>query len=204
MTKSNQITHISIVICLMLLILLVCWSCKERTEKIILKNEAPEKFGLLKYSDSVATSMDSTITKFNYNSIVIDVEKHPSYNGDIVTVTTPSTTFEIGVEYGCFFKGLVNDLVIIDTGTGQSRGLEIYSATGELVLDTEYINELQIEGQLLIFWSSIDPETVEILPDCFTNNENTQFSIGLISKNLFIFRTRSLQYSNDIDCQFYE
>lgn len=51
-----------------------------------------------------------------------------------------------------FFKGLINDLVIIDFGTGSSREFMLYDiATGKLVFKGGYYDSISIKGDEIIY-----------------------------------------------------
>jgi len=191
-----------------LIVMIVCVniivSCKKESTVKQLNFVSPETFGLLKNADSVSLVQDSTSMTYSYRNFSIKVVPHPSFNGDLVTVSNDSKSFDIGTKYSCFFKGVYSDHIIIDTGTGQSRGLELYDTHGELVFNTEYLNDLELDGDNLIYWSSVETEAVLEKPDCFNENQNSDFSIGLIQKQSYSLKSHKVKKTNIIDCQFYE
>ena len=199
----------------LLLIGLICLSsCKEKVKSnepikdptLKLTTEAPERIGLLKGTDAPIHSQIDCENSYTYNAIQICSKPHPEYNGYVLSVTdfNADISFEIGTESSCFFLGMSHELILVDTGTGQARGLEIFDIKGKLLFEGSYMNEPTIEDDSLFYWSQIDQNELEKLPACADSMKESEFTIGFIAQNKLNLKTLSNSRTGKVDCQFFE
>ena len=189
-------------------------ACKKKDEKkgpfndptLNLKTTNPESLGLLKGTDEPVFSQIDCENSYTYGMVQICSKPHPEYNGSVIGVTNfdEDINFEIGTTDSCFFLGMVHNLILIDTGTGQFRGLEIYDTMGKRQFQSSYINELLLENEHLFYWDEIDQTQLEETPACSEQFENSEFRLGYIAQTQLNLKTLVSESTGKIDCQPFE
>ena len=102
-----------------------------------------------------------------------------------------------------FFEGIINDLIIIDFGTGNSRSFLLYDAnTGKLVFEDGYYNEIKIEGDKLIY-EDIVTLTEEQKPECPQKIIDLG-SYGYVEKYIYNTKTKVFNATGFYRCSYME
>lgn len=166
----------------------------------------PETVGLIKGTDSPMYDPYSCEANYIFGNIEICSDNHSENNGNVLTVVNYSTDskFKIGEQEGCFFKGMINDKIIVDTGTSNVRGLVIYDLSGKLLFETTYMNDLNIDGDFLIYWTPFDIDYVQTKPDCADSWEHGETTLGFIAEYKLDLKNMMTNSTGEIDCQYME
>ena len=102
-----------------------------------------------------------------------------------------------------FFEGIINDLIIIDFGTGNSRSFLLYDAnTGKLVFEDGYYNFIKIEGDEIIY-EDIVTLTEDQKPECPQEIIDLKY-YGYVEKYSYNTKTGKLNATGIYRCEYME
>ena len=166
----------------------------------------PENVGLLKGTDSPMYDPYTCDDNYIFGYIEICSIRHSDQNGNVLTILNSgnNSSFKIGEKESCFFKGLIDDKILVDTGTSNVRGLAIYDLSGKLLFETTYMNDISINGNQLVYWTPFDIDYVPEKPDCADSWEHGEDTLGFIAEYKLELNTMISNSTGEIDCQFME
>jgi hypothetical protein len=109
---------------------------------------------LLRGTDSCKITNVDTQIKLDYKKYLVQIKDDYTHDRKLTIIIDKSSndTLFVFASIHEFFKGIFENHMILDEGTGQIRDLRIYDLDKrELILYTDYIDDLKINGDKIIY-----------------------------------------------------
>jgi hypothetical protein len=133
------------------------------------------------------------------------VPKRPE-TGEIVHVFNKKNRYTFSINEGpSYFKGLIENYLILDIGTSSERVIEIYNLdTKKIVFKSDYCSNLIIVNKTIHFWSRVDIKDVSKKPKCSPKFNPAENEIGFIEERIFNFKSLQLTKTGNYECTQFE
>ncbi|MBM77693.1 MAG: hypothetical protein CL846_04365 [Crocinitomicaceae bacterium] len=183
-----------------------------KTEGSELKMDADEKALMLKGNTLMKTDLyELTINEenkiYDYQSYQITTTTHKETNGHVITIVNvkDQSTFTIGEDWGRYFKGLIDNYMIIDQGTGQMRDLTIYDLSNQkIIFENGYVDELKVVNNQIHFFNQVEIKKEANKPKCPQRLIDIGYGIGYVEKLIYDMDKNKLYRTKKFECKYFE
>lgn len=143
---------------------------------------------------------DSTV--FTYANYKIATQPDSGNPGERIWIFNNNTWHHLACDEA-YFKGLINNYIILDYGTSTVRGLEVRDLTNDsLVFSESYYDDLHVENSKIHFWAQVEPDANN-RPNCEVDS-SSGLTAGYVEDQYFDIKTLTSSHSGIIKCYMFE
>jgi len=160
-------------------------------------------------TDSCNISIDNKSIIYDYSSYKVIVKGNTNAVGENIQVYNNQDIEFLNLGNGMyyFFLGIVDDFLILDSGTGSARGLHVIDliSSKEIFTASNYGPDVEILDSKLIFYDKVEIINEKDKPECSQDLINIGYEfLGYSEKQIYDLNKKELFRTGIYKCQYFE
>lgn len=159
-------------------------------------------------TDSCNISIDNKSIIYEYSSYKVIVNNNVDEVGENIQVYNNEDIEFLNLGNGMpyYYLGIVEDFLIIDSGTGSVRGVHIIDliSKDEIFVSNYYGPDVQIVDSKIIFYDKVEILNDKDKPECPQQLIDIGYGIGFCEKLIYDLMKKDLFRTGIYKCQYFE